>query len=405
MPLGGEVVEETRGGCRWSKSCRRCKRGAPRRQARRPPLPVARPALKYRLRTNVEEKPRHETRIDQFCPRCCLADRHAGLRTAAQQASPSPPQQPQQSRPPVRSDLGANVRVFDVPPGSRPHDVAPAPDGRIWYTGQRAARSASSTPRPARSRSSARRWLGAARRDRGARRQRLDHRRRLERDRELRPAFRRRSRSIRCPRNSPIPTSTPPPSTATACSGSPARPVSTAGSIRRAARCGCSRPEGARSLWHHRDARPARSIMSRSPAATSAHVDRETGQATVIEPPTPESGRPAGLGGRERQRLGHGMERRPAQPLHAVDRRVAELALPKAPPRSTRSMSTTAASSGSAISAPTPCSASIPPPSAGPLSGQRRQCQCPPDPRRAGLDLPARIGPRPDHGGQDQPGS
>lgn len=30
-----------------------------------------------------------------------------------------------------------NVRVFEVPAGSRPHDVAPAPDGKIWYTGQR----------------------------------------------------------------------------------------------------------------------------------------------------------------------------------------------------------------------------------------------------------------------------
>jgi virginiamycin B lyase len=37
----------------------------------------------------------------------------------------------------ARSDLPANVRVFDVPAGSRPHDVAPAPDGRVWYTGQR----------------------------------------------------------------------------------------------------------------------------------------------------------------------------------------------------------------------------------------------------------------------------
>jgi streptogramin lyase len=55
----------------------------------------------------------------------------------AQQTSQSRPQQPQQSRPPVRSDLGANVRVFEVPPGSHPHDVAPAPDGKVWYTGQR----------------------------------------------------------------------------------------------------------------------------------------------------------------------------------------------------------------------------------------------------------------------------
>ena len=25
---------------------------------------------------------------------------------------------------------------FDVPAGSHPHDVAPAPDGGVWYTGQ-----------------------------------------------------------------------------------------------------------------------------------------------------------------------------------------------------------------------------------------------------------------------------
>ncbi|HET7575850.1 MAG TPA: SMP-30/gluconolactonase/LRE family protein [Sphingomicrobium sp.] len=31
----------------------------------------------------------------------------------------------------------ANVQVFEVPKGSRPHDVAPAPDGSIWYTAQR----------------------------------------------------------------------------------------------------------------------------------------------------------------------------------------------------------------------------------------------------------------------------
>ena len=30
------------------------------------------------------------------------------------------------------------VESFPVPPGSRPHDVAPAVDGRVWYTGQNA---------------------------------------------------------------------------------------------------------------------------------------------------------------------------------------------------------------------------------------------------------------------------
>lgn len=32
----------------------------------------------------------------------------------------------------------AEVREYPVPPGSHPHDVAPAPDGSVWYTAQRA---------------------------------------------------------------------------------------------------------------------------------------------------------------------------------------------------------------------------------------------------------------------------
>jgi virginiamycin B lyase len=30
-----------------------------------------------------------------------------------------------------------DVRYYDVPKGGRPHDVAPAPDGTVWYTAQR----------------------------------------------------------------------------------------------------------------------------------------------------------------------------------------------------------------------------------------------------------------------------
>jgi virginiamycin B lyase len=30
----------------------------------------------------------------------------------------------------------AEVRYYPVPQGSRPHDVAPAPDGTVWYTSQ-----------------------------------------------------------------------------------------------------------------------------------------------------------------------------------------------------------------------------------------------------------------------------
>ncbi len=32
--------------------------------------------------------------------------------------------------------LAAQVQYYPLPRGSGPHDVAPAPDGRIWYTAQ-----------------------------------------------------------------------------------------------------------------------------------------------------------------------------------------------------------------------------------------------------------------------------
>jgi virginiamycin B lyase len=34
------------------------------------------------------------------------------------------------------SAAAAEVTWFDVPPGAHPHDVAPAPDGTVWYTAQ-----------------------------------------------------------------------------------------------------------------------------------------------------------------------------------------------------------------------------------------------------------------------------
>jgi virginiamycin B lyase len=34
--------------------------------------------------------------------------------------------------------VAAEVQYFNVPQGDHPHDVAPAPDGTVWYTGQRA---------------------------------------------------------------------------------------------------------------------------------------------------------------------------------------------------------------------------------------------------------------------------
>ena len=32
----------------------------------------------------------------------------------------------------------SSVQAYDVPEGSHPHDVAPADDGGVWFTGQRA---------------------------------------------------------------------------------------------------------------------------------------------------------------------------------------------------------------------------------------------------------------------------
>jgi virginiamycin B lyase len=65
----------------------------------------------------------------------CLAAPACG-----QSAQPDPAAnsaQQEAAAPVATAALPANVRVFEVPEGSRPHDVAPAPDGKIWYTGQR----------------------------------------------------------------------------------------------------------------------------------------------------------------------------------------------------------------------------------------------------------------------------
>ena len=36
----------------------------------------------------------------------------------------------------VRPAQATQVSYFDVPHGAHPHDVAPAPDGTVWYTAQ-----------------------------------------------------------------------------------------------------------------------------------------------------------------------------------------------------------------------------------------------------------------------------
>ena len=43
----------------------------------------------------------------------------------------------QQAQIAASAEISDAVTLFELPKGSRPHDVAPAPDGKIWYTAQR----------------------------------------------------------------------------------------------------------------------------------------------------------------------------------------------------------------------------------------------------------------------------
>ncbi|MBI4304972.1 MAG: SMP-30/gluconolactonase/LRE family protein [Chloroflexi bacterium] len=56
-------------------------------------------------------------------------------------ATPVPPASPTATTAPASvptpSPVSVQIREFPVAPGSHPHDVAPAPDGTVWYTAQR----------------------------------------------------------------------------------------------------------------------------------------------------------------------------------------------------------------------------------------------------------------------------
>jgi virginiamycin B lyase len=52
-------------------------------------------------------------------------------------ASASPTLSPAASSAPEPSAVALEIREFGVPAGSHPHDVSPATDGGVWYTGQR----------------------------------------------------------------------------------------------------------------------------------------------------------------------------------------------------------------------------------------------------------------------------
>ena len=128
-------------------------------------------------------------------PTTATADGH---RRAQSDAGLETPPEPRVG-PPVTAPPAAayTYEEFDVPPGTHPHDVAPAPDGTHLVHG--AADRPAGHPRSGDRRDDrdpARRGSRAARRDRRARRRGLDHRRRPERDRPRRSA---RARSPRIP--------------------------------------------------------------------------------------------------------------------------------------------------------------------------------------------------------------
>ncbi len=95
----------------------------------------------------------------------------------------SPASSPASAAPSLPSDQPASaavsltLREYDVPAGTHPHDVSPAADGGVWYTGQHVGvlghlDPATGTIREIQLGS----WLITARRDHRARRRRLDHR-------------------------------------------------------------------------------------------------------------------------------------------------------------------------------------------------------------------------------------
>ena len=98
-----------------------------------------------------------------------------------------------------RGRHGWDLVEYPVPAGSHPHDVAPAADGGVWYTGQRNGTLGHLDPATGEVREiPLGDGFGAARRDRRARRRAVDHRRRPERDRARRPGDRRGRRCSRC---------------------------------------------------------------------------------------------------------------------------------------------------------------------------------------------------------------
>jgi virginiamycin B lyase len=59
-----------------------------------------------------------------------------GVETALATETNSPSVTGEQTTTSVPGETFARIQEYPVPPGSHPHDVAPAPDGSVWYTAQ-----------------------------------------------------------------------------------------------------------------------------------------------------------------------------------------------------------------------------------------------------------------------------
>ena len=99
-------------------------------------------------------------------------------------------------------------------------------------------------------------------------------------------------------------------------SGSPARPASTAGSIRRPARCRSSTRRDGRGPYGITATPVRRRLLRLARRQPLARIDRETGEATVIEPPTADQGARRVWSDSKGNLWISRMEQRPAQPLH-----------------------------------------------------------------------------------------
>jgi virginiamycin B lyase len=82
----------------------------------------------------------------------CTASPPAPSRTAPSPVSPASPSTRGPASPTPTEGADLTFREFRVPAGTHPHDVAPAPDGRVWYTAQRSGELGVLTPETRRTR-------------------------------------------------------------------------------------------------------------------------------------------------------------------------------------------------------------------------------------------------------------